>query len=76
VAMNEITQRITEKDNEIPKNMFYTDNIINWKPKEKILEAKFHRIVTLCEEFRLNVNGYVYGYENMLENRRHAEDKM
>jgi hypothetical protein len=29
VAMNEITQRITEKDNEIPKNMFYTDNIIN-----------------------------------------------
>jgi hypothetical protein len=57
--MNEIIRRITGKDNGIPKNMVYADNI-NWKPKEKTLEAKFHRIITVCEEFELNVNLDMY----------------
>jgi hypothetical protein len=56
---------------EFQKIWFMQITLLTENQRKKTLEAKFHSIITVCEEF-----GYVYGYENTLENRRHAEDKM
>jgi hypothetical protein len=53
--------------------MAYADDIILLELNKRTLEAKFHRIVTICKDYHF---GQICGHKNKPDKRRYRKDKM